>query len=74
MRIYGILVNHFNKEKHSLNNLNFFIFRDKNEDSDLRLNLELQLIHLFLSLEIPILNEKKPSILCHKKFFAIFDN
>ena len=69
----NILVNHFNKEKHTINNLKFFIFKDKIEVLDLRLNLELQLIHLFLSLEIPILNEKKPSILCHKKFFPIFD-
>jgi hypothetical protein len=56
-----------------LSNLNFFIFKDGISDLDDRLNQELQLIHLFLKLDIPLLNEKIPNIYIHKKHSILFD-
>ena len=67
------LVNHFILPNHSLSNLNFFIFKDGISDLDDRLNQELQLIHLFLKLDIPLLNEKIPNIYIHKKHSILFD-
>ena len=56
------MITHFNQADHSVKNIKFFIFKDQLEELNNRLNLELQLIHLFLKLEIPLLNEKIPSI------------
>ena len=67
------LVNHFSLSNHSLYNLNFFIFKDNILDLNDRLNQELQLIHLFLKLEIPLLNEKIPDIYIHKRHSILFD-
>lgn len=69
----NILINHFNQEKHSLKNIKFFIFKDNIDILNERLNIELQLIHLFLKLGITLLNEKIPSIYCHKKFLPLFN-
>ena len=66
------LVNHFSLSNHSLYNLNFFIFKDNILDLNDRLNQELQLIHLFLKLEIPLLNEKIPDIYIHKRHSILF--
>ena len=52
---------HFNLFDHSLSNFSFVVF-DKDLDDDLRLNLEAQLIQLFLRLKIKIINEKFPSM------------
>ena len=69
----NILVNHFNLPNHCLKNLNFFIFKDNILELNDRLNQELQLIHLFLKLEIPLLNEKIPNIYIHKNHSILFD-
>ena len=69
----NILVNHFKLQNHSLSNLNFFIFKDNIFELDDRLNQELQLIHLFLKLGVPILNEKIPNLYIHKKHSILFD-
>ena len=69
----NILINNFNQEKHSLKNIKFFIFKDNIDILNERLNIELQLIHLFLKLGITLLNEKIPSIYCHKKFLPLFN-
>ena len=69
----NILVNHFNLPNHCLKNLNFFIFKDNILELNDRLNQELQLIHLFLKLEITLLNEKIPNIYIHKNHSILFD-
>ena len=50
------LYNHFNLNNHSLKNLKFFIFKTNVNILMDRLNIECQLMHLFLKLNIPILN------------------
>ena len=53
------LIEHFNQKDHDLRkNFGFFIFKTGIPDLNDRLNLENQLIHLFLILKIPILNDR----------------
>jgi hypothetical protein len=52
---------HFNLINHSLTDFTFFIYEKELEDI-LRLNLEAQLINLFLKLNLKLINDFFPSI------------
>lgn len=67
------LIKHFNQSNHSIDNFKFFIFKNNLIELNIRLNQENQLIHLFLKLDIPILNEKIPKIDCHRNHSSLFD-
>ena len=58
------LYNHFNLDNHYLrDNFNFFVFKNNINDKYDLLNIETQLIHLFLKLEIPFLNVRIPDFI-----------
>jgi len=59
---------HFNKTKHDLyTDLRFFIFKDSLADLHHRLSVETDLIHIFIALNLTVLNEKIASINYIKK-------
>ncbi len=60
---------HFNKSKHNLyTDLRFLLFKDKLYDLQLRLSIETDLIHIFKSLNISLLNSMIPNAHYIKKF------
>ena len=67
------MVKHFNTKDHCVKeNFRFFIFKNNIEDLSDRLNIETQLIHLFLKLDIPILNEKITDMFKYRKHTYLF--
>jgi len=53
---------HFNKTHHDLyRDLRFFIFKDGFADLHHRLSTETDLIHIFISLKLNVINEKIPN-------------
>ena len=67
------VVKHFNTKDHCVKeNFRFFIFKNNIEDLSDRLNIETQLIHLFLKLDIPILNEKITDMFKYRKHTYLF--
>ena len=68
------LIEHFNQKDHDLRkNFGFFIFKTGIPDLNDRLNLENQLIHLFLTLKIPILNDRVADKYLYKKQIFLFN-
>ena len=67
------LVKHFQKDHYFKTDLKFFIFKTNITDKNDRLNIETQLMHLFLKLNIPILNDKIPDMFLYKKQIYLFN-
>ena len=64
---------HFSLYNHSLReNLNFFVFKNNINDKFDLLKTETQLIHLFLKLEIRILNVRIPGLYKYKRHINLF--
>ena len=53
---------HFNLKNHSLKNFNYFIFDNNIRDDLIRRSIENDLIHLFLSLNVKIINKMIPDV------------
>ena len=67
------VVKHFNLKDHCFKeHFRFFIFKKDIEDLYDRLNIETQLIHLFIKLDTPILNEKITDIFKYRKHVYLF--
>jgi hypothetical protein len=59
---------HFNKTKHNIySDLRFFIFKDSLLDLNMRLSTETDLIHIFLALNLQVINKKLPDVSYIKK-------
>jgi hypothetical protein len=67
------LIKHFQKDHYFKTDSKFFIFKINITDKMDRLNIETQLMHLFLKLNIPILNDKIPDMFLYKKQIYLFD-
>jgi hypothetical protein len=59
---------HFNKNRHSLNDFCFFVFKAELSDDNLRFSTESDVINLFLARKIGLINEKLNNIYCIKSF------
>ena len=67
------VVEHFNQYDHSLRkNFGFFIFKNNIQDLGDRLNLENQLQHLCLALNIPLLNDRIADKYLYRKQIYLF--
>ena len=68
------VVEHFNNDLCSLIHFSFYIFRSNIENKYHRLNIETMLIHLFLDLNINLLNDKIPDKhYWNRKFTKLFE-
>jgi hypothetical protein len=67
------VVKHFNQNDHNLrNNFGFLIFKNNIENLNDRLNLENQLQHLCLTLNIPLLNDRIADKYLYKNQIYLF--
>jgi hypothetical protein len=67
------VVKHFNQRDHNLrNNFGFFIFKTNIQDLSDRLNIENQLQHLCLTLNIPLLNDRISDKYLYRKQIYLF--
>ena len=67
------VVIHFNQKDHNLRkNFGFFIFKNNIQDLGDRLNLENQLQHLCLALNIPLLNDRIADKYLYRKQIYLF--